>query len=267
MNLLLLEAAEVGDDGRVELAGRRAEHLRKVLKVGVGDAVRAGVIDGARGTARVASVAPGAVAVVFEPGDAVDDGTDGDPLESRRARRPPLDLLVALPRPQVLHRVLQTAAVLGVRRLDLVNAWRVEKSYFQSPSATPERIRRELRLGAEQGMTTRLPVATLHPRLLPALERLASEQVDELCLLAHPNAPRPIEDLVRGRAARRPVRLAIGPEGGWVEREVATFRDHGFDVVDLGPWVLRVEFAVAAALAQIDLLRRSGPEGGGSMPW
>lgn len=267
MNLLLVEPHEVGDGGRVLLEGRRAEHLRKVLKVAPGDRVRAGVVAseasaGRRGMARVVAVAPGRAELVLEDLVFEDRMLEGEASADRRTR-PAVDLIVGMPRPQVLHRVLQTASTMGVRRLDLVAAWRVEKSFFQSPSATPRQIRRQLLLGAEQGLRTRLPSVALHHRFVSFVEGLSAAAVlalEPLDLLAHVGAERAIEDVVSGRVAGvtdRPVRLAIGPEGGWIDREVETFRTAGFEPVDLGPWVLRVEFAVAAALAQIDLLRRS----------
>jgi RsmE family RNA methyltransferase len=53
-----------------------------------------------------------------------------------------------------------------------------------------------------------------------------------------------------------PVVAAIGPEGGWIERELATFVDRGYRVVELGRPILRVEAAIAALLGQITLLAR-----------
>jgi 16S rRNA (uracil1498-N3)-methyltransferase len=54
----------------------------------------------------------------------------------------------------------------------------------------------------------------------------------------------------------RPVLIAIGPEGGWIDRELDSFAARGFTAVRLGAPILRVEAAVTAALAQITLLRR-----------
>jgi RsmE family RNA methyltransferase len=50
--------------------------------------------------------------------------------------------------------------------------------------------------------------------------------------------------------------LAIGPEGGWIEREVETFIARGFTPVSIGAPILRVEAAVASALGQLLLLQR-----------
>ena len=45
--------------------------------------------------------------------------------------------------------------------------------------------------------------------------------------------------------------LAVGPEGGFSDGEVALARHHGFVTVGLGPLILRTETAALAALAMI----------------
>lgn len=252
MNLLILEPDELDADGRVQLVGRRAEHLVKVLRVTADDTVRAGLLHGGAGTAHVEAV------------DAIDKKAIRVTLRVEiapgSAPRPPLDLVLALPRPAALHRVLQHAATLGVGNLDLINAWRVEKSYFQSPSLEDEAIGRHLRLGLEQGQRTWLPQVQIHRRLVPFVESLAPTPGQELApeeevrLLAHPDAA-PIESVLEGARPGR-LRLAIGPEGGWLEREIETFAAAGFKAVSLGPWILRSEAAVTAAVAQVAVLRR-----------
>jgi RsmE family RNA methyltransferase len=47
------------------------------------------------------------------------------------------------------------------------------------------------------------------------------------------------------------VTLALGPEGGWVEAEVESFRRAGFETVSLGSRVLRTESAVAALVGRL----------------
>lgn len=241
MNRLLLDPEEIADDGRVRLVDRRADHLRKVLRVEAGKAVRAGVVRGPLLDATVVAVSPEAVELETAPR-----------AGAAPPKRPPVDLVVALPRPQILHRVLQFAAAMGVARVDLVAAWRVEKSYFQSPSAQPDAIARHLRLGTEQGGGTWVPEAALHHRLVPLVTQLQSA-APRRRLLAHPGQAA-LESRLGDQASGEPLCLAIGPEGGWIDREVETWRAAGFEPVSLGPWVLRVEAAVVAALAQIDLL-------------
>lgn len=242
MNLLLVEPGELAG-GVVVIGDRRAAHLRDVLGATVGTRVRAGVIGGALGTGEV--VADDGAAFTLR---LVLDGPVPAPL--------PIDLVLAIPRPKVLTRTIEAAAAFGVARIDLTNSWRVDKSYLSSPRLALAALAAAARLGAEQGVTTHLPAIAVHRRLMPLLdERWPADTAPGggTKLIAHPGAP-PIERVVGD--ARGPITLAIGPEGGWIEREVETFVARGFAPVSLGAPVLRVETAAAAALGQLLLLRR-----------
>lgn len=245
MNLLLLEPWELGSDGRAVVGGRRAAHLVRVVGVRPGDALRVGVVRGGMGTARVVAIAGDRAELVVEA------------LEPRPP--PTVELVLAVPRPKALARSLETAASFGVARIDLVNAWRVEKSYFSSHRLDPARLRAALLVGCEQGMTTWLPDVEVHPLLVPFLERVLAPRLaaapERVALLAHPPAARPIETALP-RGAETPLVVAVGPEGGWIDREVESFASLGFVPVTLGAPILRVEAAIAALLAQLTLWRR-----------
>jgi RsmE family RNA methyltransferase len=248
VNLLLFEpdelAAGTGDRGvEIELAAddRRVLHLRDVLRVEVGQSVRAGAIGGATGRAEVIAIGGGATLRVT--------------LDGPASPQPRVELVLAVPRPKVVPRVLEIAASFGVRRIDLVNAWRVERSYLGSPRLGGAELAAALRRGCEQGATTWLPEVELHPLLMPFLRAPARWGGIEQRIIAHPRASHAIESVVRP-GSRAPVVVAIGPEGGWIDRELDSFAALGFTPVHLGSAVLRVEAAVAALVAQIQLLER-----------
>lgn len=242
MNLLLLEPGELAGE-LASVADRRAAHLRTVLGARPGARVRAGVIGGGTGTAEVIA-------------------DDGAALTLRLAltepARPPptIELVLAVPRPKVLSRTIEIAASFGVARIALTNAWRVDKSYLASPRVAPPALALAARLGAEQGATTHVPPIALHRRLMELLDGRwpAPDAPPPRRLVAHPGGA-PLERAPWGHAGE-PLALAIGPEGGWIAREVETFAARGFAVVSLGDAILRVEAAVAAALGQLALLRR-----------
>jgi len=243
VNLLLCDASELGSDGTFTLSDRRADHLRTVLGVEVGQHVRAGIVGGAVGTAEVVSIAAGTIALRF----AAVSGPSA-PL--------PVDLVLAVPRPKVITRTIEIAASFAVRRIELTNAWRVDKSYLRSPRLAPDALAAAARLGAEQGATTHIAAISLHERLMALLdERFPSPAPSppELRLVAHPGAP-PLEEVVTATAPQ--YALAIGPEGGWIERELETLVARDFRPVSLGAPILRVEAAVASALGQLELVRR-----------
>lgn len=213
-----------------------------MLGVEPGRELRAGVIGGAIGTATVLAVTATTVTARFTPG-----GPAPAPL--------PVDLIVAVPRPKVLSRVIQIAAGFGVRSIHLTRSWRVDKSYLDSPRLAPAALALDARIGAEQGASTHLPRITLHDRFMRMLDAVPAVDAPRK-IVAHPTpAAIPIEGaLAPGDAG--PVIVAIGPEGGWIERELATFVDRGYTVVEIARPILRVEAAIAALLGQITLLAR-----------
>jgi 16S rRNA (uracil1498-N3)-methyltransferase len=243
VNRLLFEAgeiAETGETGELALVGRRAQHLIDVLGVEPGAELRAGVIGGAIGIATVVAVTPlREVIVRFAP-----TGPAPPPLA--------IDLIVAVPRPKVLSRLIQIAAAFGVGAIHLTRSWRVDKAYLASPRLAPEALALDARLGAEQGTSTHLPAIVRHDRFMAMIDAVP---VPPRRIVAHPVNAVPVEAVV---AAGDPAPLiaAIGPEGGWIEREIATFVERGYAVVEIARPILRVEAAVAALLGQLALLGR-----------
>lgn len=241
MNLLLLDADELGADGRARIAGRRALHIIDVLGAQIGRSLRVGLVRGRIGIATITR---------FE-GEMVELEVA---LEPERPAPPELEIVLAVPRPKVLTRVLELLASFSVARIDLINAWRVEKSYLDSPRLTSAELDAAVRRGCEQGGTSWVPPVVVHRLFVPFLEEsLAPRCVGAMPLVAHPRAPL-IETVIAPGPGR--VILALGPEGGWIDRELASFQAIGFAAVSMGPMVLRVEAAAAALLAQLVLCRR-----------
>jgi RsmE family RNA methyltransferase len=244
VNLILLLPGDFEADGSVRLAGRRARHVHEVHRASAGDRLVVGRLNGPVGTGTVLSAAPGEVRLSVE--------LDGEPPPAAG-----LDLLLAMPRPKVLRRVLQSAASLGARRIVLVAAQRVEKSYFDTPFLEPEEIERNLVLGLEQARDTALPEVLVRRRFRPFVE----DELDALWppgavarLLAHPSARAGLAG-PGAPPAGPPAVLAIGPEGGWIPFETGLLEEHGFRPFGLGPRILRVETAVPFAFGQVLLAR------------
>src|SRR5439155_1561269 len=110
----------------------------------------------------------------------------------------PVTLILALPRPKVLNRVIAGATSLGVKRIVLINAWRVEKSYWSTPRLAPDNLRLQSILGLEQARDTILPAITLHR----FFRRFVEEELPEVAagtraLVAHPGASAPCPRGVR----------------------------------------------------------------------
>jgi len=235
MNLILLLPDDgIDSAGRVRLRGRRLRHVLDVHRAAVGDELRVGLLGGGIGSGRVLLLTPD----VLE-------------MEVRLDRPPPsplpLALILALPRPKVLRRVLRTASSMGVKRIILLNARRVEKSYWQSPYLETSAMNEQLLLGLEQARDTVLPEIMTRPLFKPFVEdELPGFVRNTLPLVAHPTATADCP-----RNTDRTVTLAIGPEGGFIPYEVEKFAGCGFTPIRLGERILSVETAVPALLARL----------------
>ena len=234
VNLVLLFAEDFVADDRVVLRGRRREHIAGVHRAAAGNVLAAGVASGRMGAATILRI-------------------DGESVEMSVAldRDPPpplpLTLVVAVPRPKVLNRVIAGATSLGIKRIFLINAWRVEKSYWSSPRLSEANLREQAIAGLEQARDTILPSIEVRRFFRRFVEdELPEIARDSTCLVAHPYAADPCPRSMAGR-----VTLAIGPEGGFIEAELASLDRAGFRRVSLGPRVLRVETAVAALVSVI----------------
>jgi RsmE family RNA methyltransferase len=134
-----------------------------------------------------------------------------------------------------------------VPRLVLLNSYRVEKSFWQTPFLQPAAIREQLILGLEQARDTVLPEVLIEQRFKPFVEdRLPAMAAGSLGLVGHPG-----DYPACPRAVEQAVTLAIGPEGGWIPYEVEKLQAAGLQPVQLGERILRVETAVSALLARL----------------
>ena len=230
MNLVLLFDDDFVGDGVVRLSGRRAEHIARVHRAGEGDTLVAGIANGRIGSGTITKM----TSEFIELRVALTSGPP-PPL--------PLTLILALPRPKVLNRVIASTTSLGVKEIHLINAWRVEKSYWKSPKLTDENLREQCIAGLEQARDTVFPRITLHRFFRQFVEGFTSEATK---LVAHPHA---VSECPRNVNA--PAALAIGPEGGFIAEEIASFERVGFQPVTMGDRILRVETAVAALIARL----------------
>lgn len=233
MNLVLLFEDDFVAEGRARLSGRRLQHVASVHRAAAGDELTVGVCGGRIGRGRVL--------LISEDTLELEVTLDRDPP-------PPLDitLILAVPRPKVLNRVIASATSMGIKQIHLINAWRVEKSYWSSPRLSPENLHLQSILGLEQARDTVLPSITLHRFFRSFVEELPS---DTRAFVAHPPASQPLP-----RGVREPVTLAIGPEGGFIDEEIASLERAGFEAVTIGERILRVETAVAWTISMLSSL-------------
>ncbi len=235
MNLILLFPDDfVGEADRVRIQGRRLRHVLEVHHASVGDELCVGLAGGRVGIGRVICLNE----TMLE-------------MEVHLDRRPPpalpVTLVLALPRPKVLRRVLRSASAMGVKRIILINSFRVEKSFWYSPFLGETSLKEQLIFGLEQARDTVLPEVVLRPLFKPFVEDELPALIEgTVPLVAHPAA-----SVSCPRNLGHAVTLAIGPEGGFISYEIEKLIACGFAAVHLGSRTLSVETAVPALLSRL----------------
>nr|WP_255775713.1 16S rRNA (uracil(1498)-N(3))-methyltransferase [Microbulbifer sediminum] len=234
--MILLHPEDFIEPNRARLTGRRAEHILKVHRAAEGEQLRVGLLGGDIGSAIVLGLGNQQV-------DLEVSVTPADPPPPPL----PVKLVLALPRPKMLNRIVQHATAMGVKEIYLINAYRVEKSYWQTPWLEAEKLREQCLLGLEQAVDTAMPRIELRKRFKPFVEdELPAISAGTQALVAHPvsAAPCPVD-------TDQPVTLAVGPEGGFIPYEVQKLQEQGFAAVHLGPRILKVETALPVLLSRL----------------
>lgn len=236
MNIVLFSTADFIGDNLVAIRdSRRLEHISSVHQITLGETLKVGLLNGNMGSGLV---------VFFNETEIH--------LEVSLTQAPPkplpVTLVLALPRPKMLKRTLQTIATLGVKKIYLINSYRVEKSYWQTPLLEPGAIHEHLLLGLEQGCDTILPQVHLIKRFKPFVEdELNSIVGDTKALVAHPYT-----ELTCPAQIDYAITLAIGPEGGFIPYEIDLLQKNaGFTAVNLGERIMRVETVVPYLLGRL----------------
>lgn len=234
MNIILITKDDFISDEIVVLKDRRYIHIRDVHNAQPGKSLRIGVINGKIGHGEVITIDSNCVQLAVSlTNDAL------PPL--------PLTLILALPRPKMLKRILQCAASLGVKDIYLINSYKVDKSYWSSPVLNDESLYEHLQLGLEQAVTTYLPRIHFRKRFKPFVEdELTDIAKDSEKLVAHPYQAKPCPIQIDKKTT-----LVIGPEGGFIEYEIDKLSEIDFEAISLGKRILRVETAIPYAIAKL----------------
>ena len=161
-----------------------------------------------------------------------------------------IKIILAVPRPKQLKRILPQLAQFGVSQLVLLRSWNVQRQYLTSKALNPEVYQPLLEQGLLQARLTEPPLVTYEPRFVDFVENRLPEA--DMGLVGHPETSVSLSSI----RPKGTVALAIGPEGGWTDDEIGSFGRAGYRAVSMGPTHFRVETATVALLAQLHLLRR-----------
>lgn len=223
-----VEAPIVGD--RARLIGDEAHHLLHVMRAKVGQPTTLFDGSGAEFRARVERLGRNEVELSIVEWAIVDREL---PLE--------LTLAVALPKGDRQRWLVEKAVELGVARLVPLETAR---GVAQGGDKAVVRLRRAVIEASKQCGRNRL----LEIAAGQSWAEFASADRPPGCLrvLADPSGQANLSEALRLDPAVRCLQAAVGPEGGWTEDELSVARDRGWQVVGLGPRILRVETAALA---------------------
>lgn len=237
MNSVAIFPEEVSGDLAI-LVEERARYFHEFHGAKAGESLPASLYGGRRGRAVVESSEHSRITLRLS-------------FDDEALLREPTTLIVAVPRPQSIKRVLQFGTLLGIRRICFVRADNVQASYLSSKELEAQRYRMEMAKALEQCFDSIAPEVQKFYSLRPCLEALAPSR--GLVADTSPSA-RPLAEI--GAVPKdEEVAIAVGCEAGWSERELALFRSFHFTPISLGARILRVDSATAVLLSQLKLLR------------
>jgi 16S rRNA (uracil1498-N3)-methyltransferase len=142
---------------------------------------------------------------------------------------------------------LEKATELGVHTIVPLAAARSEKALLAAAIKRAERWKKLLLEASQQSRRVMLPLLQTVTKPEAAFQACRSEL---RVFLSEAPGTRPLREILRDQRAIS-VALAIGPEGGWTDAELAAARDTGFLDASLGSLILRTETAVVASLANL----------------
>lgn len=227
-------ALSVGSD--VCLPEDVANHLSRVMRLREGDRCVLFNGDGSDYSAVITQISKRELSVRIESATAL---SNESPL--------PITLVQGIARGEKMDLILQKATELGVAAIIPVNAERTEVKLDEARAQ--KRVAHWQSVVASacgQSGRARIPAVSAPQNLanldgqLPAQSlRLTLDPQGAHRLATLPAAP--IDGVV----------IAIGPEGGWSERDRQVLNGMGFEGLELGPRILRTETAGLAAIAAL----------------
>ena len=233
MNIVLLDPRQTQSELWTISSKRQLEHLRTHLDVQVGDSLKVGIQNDKRYLTEIVDVTDTAVKIKPIQEEAVPE-------------KLPVTLIVALPRPKVLRRLIMDSVTLGVEKIILIHSYRVDKSYWQTPFL--QQLDHYIALGLEQAGDTIAPKIELYKRFKPFVEDILPGMIVSHCpaYVAHPYAEQTMPF-----AIEHPCTMIIGPEGGFIPYEVDLLMKNGCQAVSLGSRIIRTETVIPYVLGRL----------------
>ncbi|WP_291354156.1 16S rRNA (uracil(1498)-N(3))-methyltransferase [Acinetobacter sp. UBA3106] len=233
MNIVLLDPRQTESEYWSITSKRQLEHLRTHVAVQVGDTLKVGIREGKRYLTEIVEVTEQAIKL--------------KPLKEESVpEKLPVTLIVAMPRPKVLRRLIMDSVTLGVEKIILLHSYRVDKSYWQTPFL--QQLDHYITLGLEQAGDTIAPQIEIYKRFKPFVEDVLPNLIstERPAYVAHPYA-----EMVMPFAIDHPCTIVIGPEGGFIPYEVDLLIKNGCQALSLGNRIIRTETVIPYLLGRL----------------
>lgn len=233
MNIVLVEPEQTQSDIWTIEKPRQLQHLRQHLQLKIGDHLKVGVRQGQRYLTEVINISEQQILI--------------RPLHLEVVpTKLPVHLILALPRPKVLRRIIMDSVTLGVQHISLIHSYRVDKSYWQTPFL--QQLNDYVTLGLEQAGDTIAPDIQLYQRFKPFVEDVLPGFISPHmpAYVAHPYAQQQMPSGIQHGCC-----LIIGPEGGLIPYEIDLLEKNGCQAMSLGNRILRTETAVSSILGRL----------------
>lgn len=233
MNIVLLDPRQTESELWSITSKRQLEHLKTHVDVKVGDTLKVGIKAGKRYCTEVVDVSEQAIRVKALHEEVI-------------PKKLPVTLILAMPRPKVLRRLIQDSVTLGVEKIILLHSYRVDKSYWQTPFL--QQLDHFIDLGLEQAGDTVAPQIEIFKRFKPFVEDVLPTLItaDTPCYVAHPyvesNMPYAIDHACT---------IVIGPEGGFIPFEIDLLIKNGCQALSLGNRIIRTETVIPYVLGRL----------------
>jgi 16S rRNA (uracil1498-N3)-methyltransferase len=224
------------------LVGEHATHLARVLRAEIGQQFDIATEDEVRlGT--IISVSDNRIE--FALGEARAIKPD-----------PQVVLVLAIFKFDRMEWALEKCTEIGVARIVPVSARRTDAHLTAAANKRHERWQRIVRQAAEQSRRSAAPEVALSVKLKNVADVLPSGELTRIVLtetvLAESEEDARLRDILQSESNQsrsNQVALAVGPEGGWADEELAWFRETGWVAASLGDTILRAETAAIVAVA------------------
>lgn len=236
MNCILLPSDNFSADTAYIDDAAQITHVTQVLAATAGDKLKIGQLGGQLGTGQIASMHSDKIELCDVQ------------LSCAPPKKLDLTVVLALPRPKVLRRLIMDMTALGVRHIVLINSYRTQKSYWQSPML--DRLDEFVLEGLQQSVDTIVPRITLAKRFKPFVEDELAGLITCRAIVAHPYSAQSFAQYVQPSSLALPSLVCIGSEGGWIDYEIDLLAKQGCTAVTIGPRILRTEAAVNVILGQ-----------------